>query len=61
MSTFLLDLRPMNHLDADLPPDGPGWVWDGVLARGDLSLLTGVWKTGKTTLLAGLLRALDVL
>jgi len=33
-------------------------VWDGYLARGDVALLTGTWKTGKTTLLAGLLRAL---
>src|SRR4051794_28611436 len=48
----------MNRLDAATHPDGPGWVWDGVLGRGDLSLLTGVWKSGKTPLLAGLLHAL---
>src|SRR3954470_1859481 len=41
----------------DRPPGG-AWVWDGYLARGDVALLTGVWKTGKTTLLAGLLHAL---
>jgi hypothetical protein len=28
------------------------------LARGDITLLTGVWKSGKTTLLAGLVHAL---
>jgi hypothetical protein len=33
-------------------------VWDGLLARGANSLRTGVWKTGKTTLLAGLVHAL---
>ena len=58
MSTFLRGLRPLGRTDSDAPPDGPGWVWDGLFARGDLSLLTSVWKTGKTTLLAGLLRAL---
>lgn len=35
------------------------WVWHGLLARGDLTLLTSVWKSGKTTLVAGLLDALD--
>ncbi|MFO0798253.1 MAG: AAA family ATPase [Gemmataceae bacterium] len=58
MSTFALDLRPMADPDADAHPDDTGWVWDGVLARGDISLLTGVWKSGKTTLLAGLVHAL---
>ncbi len=58
MSTFALDLRPMDDPDAGAHPDSTGWVWDGVLARGDISLLTGVWKSGKTTLLAGLVRAL---
>jgi hypothetical protein len=49
------DPLPMDQLaDAAYPTD---WVWDGLLARGDIALLTGVWKTGKTTLLAGLLRA----
>jgi hypothetical protein len=47
----------MDSPDADAHPDDTGWVWDGVLARGDVSLLTGVWKSGKTTLLAGLLHA----
>jgi hypothetical protein len=35
------------------------WVWDGLLARGDVVLLTSFWKAGKTTLVAGLLDALD--
>ena len=35
------------------------WVWQGLLARGDITLLTSAWKSGKTTLLAGLLDALD--
>lgn len=46
--------------DSDRPtrPRGCDWVWDGYLARGDITLLTGTWKTGKTTLLTGLLGAL---
>lgn len=34
------------------------WVWNGLLARGDITLLTSAWKSGKTTLVAGLLDAL---
>jgi len=58
MSTFALDLQTLDDCDPDAPADNTGWVWDGVLARGDISLLTGIWKSGKTTLLAGLLHAL---
>jgi hypothetical protein len=46
-----------NSARPDRPPGGM-WVWDGYLARGDVALLTGLWKTGKTTLLTGLLSAL---
>ncbi|MFO0966092.1 MAG: AAA family ATPase [Gemmataceae bacterium] len=31
------------------------WLWHGFLAKGNLTLLTSQWKTGKTTLLALLL------
>src|SRR5262245_51889749 len=31
------------------------WLWHGVLAPGKLTLLTSLWKSGKTTLLAHLL------
>ena len=34
------------------------WLWHGYLARGSLTLLTSLWKTGKTTLLTGLLQRL---
>jgi hypothetical protein len=34
------------------------WLWDGYLARGNVTLLTSLWKSGKTTLLAGLLQRL---
>jgi hypothetical protein len=35
------------------------WVWKGYLARGTITLLSALWKAGKTTLLAHLLRALE--
>src|SRR5207245_2095316 len=40
--------------------NGPAidWLWHGYLARGNLTLLTSLWKTGKTTLLTGLLQRL---
>ena len=31
------------------------WLWHGFLARANLTLLTGMWKSGKTTLLSLLL------
>lgn len=32
-----------------------GWIWDGYLGPGQITLFTSVWKSGKTTLLAHLL------
>ena len=55
MNAPQFDTLPMDQV-ADAA-EATDWVWDGLLARGDVGLLTGVWKTGKTTLLAGLLRA----
>ncbi|MBI3412234.1 MAG: AAA family ATPase [Planctomycetes bacterium] len=31
------------------------WLWQGLLARGKITLLTSLWKTGKTTLVSILL------
>jgi hypothetical protein len=31
------------------------WIWHGLLAPGKVTLLTSLWKSGKTTLLAHLL------
>ena len=52
-------LDRLDQLDDPAPVVGGDWVWDGLVGRGDLVLLTSIWKTGKTTLLAGLLEALD--
>jgi hypothetical protein len=50
-----LPLRPSElGVDEEVP-----WIWSGFLARGCLTLLTGIWKGGKTTLLGHLVRALD--
>lgn len=45
----------------DLPPQArcEGWLWRGYLAGGQLTLLTSLWKSGKTTLLATLLSRMD--
>ena len=36
-------------------PSAIDWLWHGYLARGSITLLTSLWKTGKTTLLSVLL------
>jgi hypothetical protein len=41
-------------LDRDDAPSTQ-WLWHGLLAAGKLTLLTSLWKSGKTTLLAHLL------
>jgi 5S rRNA maturation endonuclease (ribonuclease M5) len=44
---------------ADLgPAEEPDWLWPGFIALGGITLLTGLWKAGKTTLLGYLLRDL---
>jgi hypothetical protein len=35
------------------------WLWRGYLARGSVTLLTSLWKAGKSTLLAHLVKALS--
>jgi hypothetical protein len=37
---------------------GGNWVWHGFLGRGEATLLSALWKAGKTTLLTHLLNAL---
>jgi hypothetical protein len=42
--------------NAPNPSDTPlDWIWAGLLGPGQVTLLTGLWKTGKTTLLSHLL------
>lgn len=35
------------------------WLWEGYLAPGKITMLTGQWKIGKTTLLAALLQEMN--
>src|SRR5262249_813891 len=54
----------MSHLNGSLPipvtyaemansgNELPGWLWQGFIAFGSITLLTSRWKTGKTTLLS---------
>src|SRR3954464_10553619 len=37
------------------PQEPTDWVWHGLIAPGNLTLLTSQWKSGKTTLLSVLL------
>ena len=53
LQTFSMDFSVVD--ESAEPPD---WLWDGFLMPGDITLLTSQWKTGKTTLLAGMLRCL---
>lgn len=59
MSHFCYQPVPLRDLAANPTGLPSEWVWEGLLARGDVALLTSFWKAGKTTLLAGLLDALD--
>jgi RecA-family ATPase len=49
---------PMDQLNRVGIKSAADWLWHGYLARGSLTLLTSVWKAGKTTLLTGLLQRL---
>ena len=48
---------PISALQAT--DEGALWLWHGFLSRGGVTLLSALWKAGKTTLLAHLLRALE--
>jgi hypothetical protein len=50
------DPIPISRLEADpMPP----WVWHGFLARGTTTLLSALWKSGKTTLMSHLIKAME--
>ena len=40
-------------------PDDERWVWKGILAYGSATLLSALWKAGKSTLLSFLLKKLE--
>ena len=53
---MFLTVRPISDL-AEIEGEGVEWIWQGVIARGAITLLSAKWKVGKTTLLLNLLRA----
>jgi RecA-family ATPase len=59
MSPNSLTLLPMDRLDIPEESAVEQWIWDGYLARGNITLLTSLGKAGKTTLIAGLLQHLQ--
>jgi AAA domain len=59
MTSITFRKIPMNEVQANSEAPGGSWLWDGYLAPGNVTLLTSQWKTGKTTLLTGLLRCLE--
>jgi AAA domain len=52
------DSRPMDQLEISAKAPATAWLWQGSIARGSITLLTGQWKTGKTTLMTGFLQRL---
>jgi hypothetical protein len=47
---------PLSLIDLKTAIDvQPGWLWEGYLAPGNLTLLTSLWKSGKSTLISVLL------
>jgi hypothetical protein len=47
---------PITELGESVPPP---FIWDGYIAPGYITLLTALWKAGKTTLLSHLIRDLQ--
>ncbi len=41
------------------PAEPASWLWQGYLARGTVTLFSALWKAGKTTVLAHLLRSME--
>jgi hypothetical protein len=50
--------HPMDQLNAVAVSSATEWLWHGIIARRNITLLTSRWKAGKTTLLTGLLQSL---
>lgn len=47
--------RVLSQVDLAAETSSTEWLWQGYLARKNITLLTSQWKVGKTTLLAALL------
>ncbi len=49
--------KPINITEL-VAPESPPWIWFGLAAKGYITLFLGLWKSGKSTLLAHLIRAM---
>src|SRR5262245_9736328 len=58
MNSTSFESYPMDKLDLVRETPTTEWLWHGYIARGNLTLLTSLWKAGKTTLVTGLLQHL---
>ncbi len=47
--------KPITDLGPSVPPT---WVWEGYLAAGHSTLFTGLWKSGKTTLMSHVIQGI---
>ncbi|MBA4189104.1 MAG: hypothetical protein C0467_13990 [Planctomycetaceae bacterium] len=59
MNTLTFKPQPLNQLQSSELVVTDEWLWDGYLARGNITLLTSEWKSGKSTLLTGIVRAFE--
>jgi hypothetical protein len=55
MSDIILPQEVWDHELTSAPPTPTDWIWHGIIARSNMTLLTSHGKTGKTTLLSMLL------
>ena len=57
----IINLEPivLDKIPYEMTGTNHPWLWNGYLMPGDVTLLTSLWKTGKTTLLTGLLQHLE--
>jgi hypothetical protein len=58
MPTNNLRRVPMDQVFGLIETKEENWLWDGYLLPGSVTLLTSLWKSGKTTLITGLLQQL---
>ena len=59
MQEVSLDFAPKLLKDLKAEDYHIDWIWHGFIARGHITLLSALWKAGKTTLLAELFRSMQ--
>lgn len=55
--TFSFNPLPLSQLSQEESP--VEWVWEGFIAKKHITLFSALWKAGKTTLIANLLKAIQ--